>query len=67
VVHAVPLLRERTRRPPLSIDVSRPHVAQQQTRRTHGTDRQTDGRTLDRFIDPIEQSQKCNQYEKSKI
>jgi len=47
------------RRPPLSIDISCPHGAQQQTRRTprlrsnDGTDRQTEyGRTLDRFIDP---------------
>ena len=44
--------------PLLSIDMSRLHGAQQQTRRTprlrplDGTDRQTDGRTHDRFIDP---------------
>jgi len=44
-------------RPPLSTDISSPHGAQQQTRRTplllsnDGTDRRTDGRTLDRFID----------------
>jgi len=44
--------------PPLSIDISRLHGAQQQTRRSgvqrasDGTDRRTDGRTLDRFIHP---------------
>jgi len=42
----------------LSIDISCPHGAQQQTRRTplllsiDGTDRRTDGRTLDCFINP---------------
>jgi len=35
--------------PTLSIDMSRPHGAQQQTR---GTPRQKGGRTLDRYIDP---------------
>jgi len=54
---AAPLL-PRARRPPLSIDISCPRGAQQQTRRTplllsiDGTDGQTDGRTLDRYIDP---------------
>ena len=44
-------------RTPLSINISCRHGAQQQTRRTprlrshDGTDRRTDGRTLDRFID----------------
>jgi len=48
------------RRLPPSIDISRQHGAQQQTRRTprlrsnDGTDRRTDGRTLDRFTDPSE-------------
>jgi len=42
-------------RPPLSIDISCPHSAQQLTRRTpllwssDGTDRRTDGRTPGRF------------------
>jgi len=46
------------RRRLLSIDISWQRGAQQQTRRTplllsiDGTDGQTDGRTLDRFIDP---------------
>jgi len=48
---APPLLS--TWRPPLSIDISSPRGAQQQTRRTsRGMMGQTDGRTLDRFIDP---------------
>jgi len=47
-----------TRRRQLSIDISYPQNAQQQTRRQplllsiDGTDRRTYGRTLDRFIDP---------------
>ena len=50
------------RRPPMSVDVSCPPAPQQQTRRrrvprehdgTDGkTDRRTDGRTPDSFIDP---------------
>jgi len=43
------------RRPPLSFDISCPHGAQQQTRRTprlRSNDGKKDGRTLDRFIDP---------------
>jgi len=46
--------------PPLSIDISGLHDAQQQSHRTprlrsdFGTDRQTDGRTHDRFIDPAQ-------------
>jgi len=56
---AAPLLLG-ARRPPLSIDISCPHGAQQQTRRTprlmssdgRRTDGQTDGRTIDRSIDP---------------
>jgi len=52
---AAPLLLG-ARRPPLSIDISCPHGAQQQTLRTllllssDGTDRQTDGRTPDRAL-----------------
>jgi len=52
------VLLQGARRPPLSIDISCPHGAQQQTRRTprlrsnDETDGRTDGRTLDRFIDP---------------
>jgi len=49
----------RRRRPPLSIDTFSPRGAQRQTRRrtpqpqsNDGTDRQTDGRTPDRYIDP---------------
>jgi len=54
---AAPLLLG-ARRLPLSIDISRLHGAQQQTRCTprlrsiDGTDGRTDGRTLDRFVDP---------------
>jgi len=60
---AAPLLLG-ARRPPLSIDISCQHGAQQQTRRTpmlmsidgrrtgRQTDGQTDGRTIDRSIDP---------------
>ena len=53
---AAPLLLG-ARRPPLSIDTSCPHGAQQQTHRTplmrsnDGTDRRTDGRTPDRYTD----------------
>ena len=56
---AAPLLLG-ARRPPLSIDISCPHGAQQQTRRTlllrsnNGTDGRTDGRTPDRYIDPAQ-------------
>jgi len=50
---SAPAAGTRRRRPPLSIDISCPHGAQQQTRRPlllsiDGTDR----RTLDRFTDP---------------
>jgi len=44
-------------RPQLSIDISCPHGAQQQTSRqplplsANGTDRRTDGRTLDHYTD----------------
>jgi len=56
---AAPLLLG-ARRPPLSIDISCPHGAQQQTRRTpmlmssdgRRTDGQTDRRAIDRSIDP---------------
>jgi len=52
-----PFAAER-RRPPLSTDISCPPGAQQQTRRTpqrlsnDGTDRRTDGRTWDRYVEP---------------
>jgi len=55
---AAPLLHAERRRKQLSIDVSCRRGAEQQTRRTplllsnDGTDRQTDGRTRERFIDP---------------
>jgi len=55
---AAPLLLLGARRPPLSIDISHTRDARQQIRRTplllsvDGTDRQTDGRTPDRYIDP---------------
>jgi len=51
------------RRPPQSIDTSCAHGAQQQTRRTprlrsdDGTDKETDGRTLDSFVDAAAQCQ----------
>ena len=51
------------RRPQLSVNMSCPHDAQQQTRRTplllstdetnRRTDRQTDGRSPNRYIDPV--------------
>jgi len=56
-----------TRRPPLSINISRPHGAQQQTRRTprmrsnDGTDRQTDGQT-DRETDTRPFHGPCSAY-----
>jgi len=51
---AAPLMAS-ARRLPLLMNISSPHGAQQQTRRTGQmtgqTDKRTDGRTLDRFID----------------
>ena len=55
---AAPLLLLGARRPPLSIDISHTRDARQQIRRTplllsiDGTDKQTDGRTPDRYIYP---------------
>jgi len=64
LLSAVLLRRRAAERPPLSIDISCPWSAQQQTRRTllqrsiDWTDKRTDGRTPDRCIDSASSVQK---------